>query len=311
MALKIDDELVKTAMTEVMMQNINDFNTMTGGAISLSTEYFMGDAIDTSMIAEIANLITDRDPTSDLAATVKTIDSVDDHNIAIYFTTGSVEFKKVDARRYGSSSDEFSRAIGTQIGVGFLNFVINKGITAAVGAMSSEATVIEGDGTGAITYTLLNNGLAKFGDNSANIICFVMNGATNHALIGDGLTNYKIDSVAGGIINSADVGTLNRPVFVTDAAGLGMTTGVAVLGLTAAGIRIIERMAREIMSSETQGKANLGVAIQGEGEAALDIKGYTFDGSNFPDDATLGAAANWTRTSTDIKSTAGVIINVA
>lgn len=317
MALKIDDEIVKTSMTEVMMQNIADFASMTNGGISLTTEYFMGDAIDMSKIAEIANLVGGRDPLSDAAATVKAVSSVDEHNIAIYFTTGSVEFKNVEARRYGSDSEAFSRAIGTQIAVGFLNYAVNRGILAASAAMQSEATIITGDGTAAITYPLLNTALGTFGDASGSIVAWVMKGVTYHEVAGDGITNQVTDNVAGSIVNMGTVPALGRPVFVTDSLGLTMkdiATGLvdtnAVLGLTVGGIAIIERMARDIVTDTVGGSANIKTTIQAEGEAALDIKGYTFSGADAPDDATLGAAANWALAASDVKSSAGVLINV-
>ena len=317
MALKIDNEIVKTSMTEVMMQNIALFNTASAGAIALRTEYFMGDAIEVSKLAEIANLVAGRDPTSDAAATVKAISSVDETNIAIYFTTGSVEFKNVDAARYGSDVDAFSAAVGEQIAVGFLNYVINRGIIACRAAMESEATVINGDGTTAVSYVELNSTLAKFGDASGSIVAWIMDGAKYHALMGDGLANVKTDNVAGGIINAGATGTLGRPAFVTDSIGLVMkdiATGLvdtsAILGLTAAGINIIEREAREIFTETIGGQANLKTRLQAEGEAALDVKGYTFSGGTAPDDATLGAKANWALAATDIKSSAGVLLNV-
>jgi len=310
MALKIDDEIVKTSMTEVMMQNIAEFNDATRGGITLSTEYFMGDAIDVSKIAEIANLVAGRDPTSDADATVKGVSSVDEHNIAIYFTTGSIEFKNVDARRYGSDADAFSRAIGVQIGIGFLNYVVNRGVMAATAAMTSEASIVTGNGTAAVSYELMNDALAKFGDASGSVVAWVMKGVTYHALNKDGITNVITDNIAGSIVRTGETPALGRTVFVTDATGLSMTAGVAVLGLTVGGVAIIERMARQIVSDTVGGSANIKTTIQAEGEASLDIKGYTFTGGDAPDDATLGAAANWSLAATDVKSSAGVILNI-
>lgn len=311
MALKIDEEVVKTSMTEVLMQQIENFNAGTNGAITLSSHYIMGDSENYSQLKEIANLVGRRDITSGADATVKALNSADSKSVVCYFTTGSIEFKKVDARRYGSDVVAFSSAIGEQIGVGFVNYMLNRGIYATRAAIESTAAVVTGDGTGAATYTLLNSGLAKFGDASNSIVSWVMTGATYHAIVGDGLANVKTDNVAGGIINSGTTGTLGRPAFVTDAAGLAMTTGTAILGLTAGALSLAETEAREIFSETVGGKENLTMRVQGESDVLVGVKGYTYTGVDNPADAVLGAAASWSQSATDVKSTAGILINVA
>lgn len=312
MALKIDNELVKTSMTEVLMQQVENFNAGTNGAIVLSSHYIMGDNQDYSKLAEIANLVGRRDISSSADATVKAINSTDQRSVVCYFSTGSIEFKKVDARRYGSDVSAFSMAIGEQIGVGFMNYMLNRGIYAVrAGIESAGATAVVGDGTGTATYTLLNNGLAKFGDASSSIVAFVMNGKVYHDIMGDGIANVKTDSVAGGIINSGATGTLGRPAYVTDASGLNMTAGSAILGLTKNALEIAETEAREIFSETVGGKENLVTRIQAESDVLVTVKGYTYGGTDNPTDAVLGLSTNWSQSATDFKATAGVLINVA
>ena len=104
MALKIDTEIVKTSMTETLMQNVENFNAGTAGAIVLSSHYIMGDSMDYSKLSEIASLVGRRDITSGADATVKAINSTENTSVICYFTTGSIEFNKVDERRYGTNS---------------------------------------------------------------------------------------------------------------------------------------------------------------------------------------------------------------
>jgi hypothetical protein len=318
MALKIDTEIVKTAMTEVLMQNINNFNAGTNGAISLSSHYIMGDSADYSKLAEIANLVGRRDIAADTDATVKSLNSADSKSVICYFSTGSIEFKKVDARRYGSDVNAFSMAIGEQIGVGFMNYMLNRGIFAVRAAIeANKATLAAGDGTGTATYTLLNTGLSKFGDASGSIVAWVMNGKVFHDIVGDGLANVHTDNVAGNIIATGTTATLGRPAFVTDADGLTMkdiSTGLvdttSILGLTANALEIAETEAREIFSETVGGKENLKLRVQGESDVLVTVKGYSYAGTDNPTDAVLGLASNWTQSATDVKSTAGVLINV-
>lgn len=313
MALKIDNEVVKTAMTEVLLQNASNFTAGTAGAITLSSHYIMGDAEEYSQLAEIATLIGRRDITVDTDATVKAINSRDENNVIVYFSTGSIEFKKVDARRYGSDVAGFSAAIGEQIGVGFINFMLNTGISATVGAIQSEATAVTGDGTAALTFGLLNDSIAKFGDASGSIVAFVMNGAQFHKLVGDSITNYKVDSIAGGSINEGTVGTLGRPVYVTDAAGLLIDDTIdynAVLGLTVNALKLAESETREVFSEVVGGKENLKVRIQAESDVLLNVKGYSYTGTANPTTVELQTSTNWSNVATDVKSTAGVLLKV-
>ena len=234
MALKIDTSIVKTSMTEVLMQNVENFNAGTAGAIALSSHYIMGDTEDYSQLAEIASLVGRRDISVDTAAAVKAVNSVDATSVICYFSTGSIEFKKVDARRYGSDVAAFSNAIGEQIGIGFVNYMLNRGIFAVRAAIeANKATLAAGNGTTTATYSLLNTGLSKFGDASGS------------------------------------TATLGRPAFVTDSAGLvmkdistGLVDTTCILGLTVGALTIAETEAREIFAETVGGKENLKTRIK-------------------------------------------------
>jgi len=312
MALKIDTEIVKTSMTEVLMQNVENFNAGTNGAIVLSSHYIMGDTQDFSKLSEIANLVGRRDINSGADATVKALNSTEQKSVICYFTTGSIEFNKVDARRYGSDESAFSVAIGEQIGIGFVNYMLNRGIYSVRASIESNGVnTIVGDGSATATYSMLNSGLSKFGDASGSVIAWVMNGKVFHDIVGDGLSNIKTDNVAGGIVATGSTGTLGRPAFVTDADGLNMTVGTSILGLTSNALEIAETETREIFAETVGGKENLKTAIQGESDVLITVKGYTYGGTDNPTDAVLGSSANWTQSATDIKATAGVLINIA
>lgn len=311
MALKIDNLIVHATATETIMQNIEMFQTGTAGAITLGTEMISGDMLQTSMISEIANLIARRDISSSAAATVKAVDSRDENTIKIYWGSGAIEFKAVDAKRYGSDAGAFSVAIGEQIGKGIVAYALNAGISAVRASIETQAGLVTGDGLGTISAALLNSALKPFGDAQGSIVAFVMNGAVYNDLVGAAIGTGGAD-VAYGAIYTGTTGTLNRPVFITDSPGLDMTAGTAVLGLTADAVRIIESEAREFVSELVSGGENIKYRIQTEGSFALNVKGYswkTASGTN-PTLAALGTAANWEKKATDVKSTAGVILNV-
>jgi hypothetical protein len=315
MALKIDNEIVHTVATETIMQNVDAFTAGTRGAITLGTQMISGDMLETSMLAEIASLIARRDIASDAAAAVKTVDSRDENTIKVYWGTGAIEFKSVDAKRYGTDAGAFSAAIGEQIGKGIISYALNAGI-AAVRASIQAGGYVTGDGIATITPTLLNSSLKTFGDAQDSIVSFVMNGATYNDLVGSAIASTS-SSVAYGAIYEGATGSLGRPVFVTDAAGLAMTVGseagTAVLGLTMDAVSIIESESRDFMSEMVSGGENIKYRIQAEGSYALNVKGYSWkvaSGTN-PTIAAVGTAANWEKKATNVKSTAGVILFVA
>ncbi len=313
MALKIDNEIVKTAMTETLMQNVDNFSAGTNGGIVLSSHYIMGDIEEYSQLAEIATLVARRDITADTDAAVKTLDSVDANSVVVYFSTGSIEFKKVDARRYGSNVAGFSAAIGVQIGIGFTNFMLNNLISAAIGAFLSNAGSVSGDGTGAVSFTALNNGLKLFGDASNSVVAWIMTGESYHNLIGDSITNYMIDSVAGGSIATGTTQSLGRPIYVTDAVALDRADVLgdsitAILGITVNALKMAETATREVFSETVGGKENLKVRIQAESDVLLSVKGFSYSGTANPTETVLETDSNWDLASTDIKSSAGILI---
>jgi hypothetical protein len=294
------------------MQNTEAFEAGTNGAIKLATENIMGDLQETSMLGEIANLIARRDISADSSLTAKTISSRDENNIKLYWGSGAVEFKLVDAKRYGSNTESFSAAIGEQIGKGIVSYLLNASITATRACIETVPALVTGDGTGTVSHLLLNSALKPFGDARENILCWIMKGATFTDLVGSGISAGG-DVVSGGTIYQGTTGTLGKPAYVTDSDGLDMTTGVAVLGLTMDALIATETATREFLAEVVGGNDNLKFRIQTEGEFMLNVKGYswkTASGVN-PTVANLGTAANWEQKASDIKSTAGVILNVA
>jgi hypothetical protein len=312
MALKIDNLVVHTTATETIMQNVEAFAAQSNGAIRVMSENIMGDMAETSIISEIASLIGRRDIGADTALTPKNIDSRDENNIKLYWGTGAIEFKMVDATRYGSDSGAFSVAIGEQIGKGIMQFMLNSAIKATRACIETVAALVTGDGTASATHALLNSSLKPFGDARQDVVCWIMNGATHNTLVGAAIASGGAD-VAYGAIYEGTTGTLGKPTFVTDSEGLDMTVGTSILGLTMDAIIATESAAREFLSEVVGGNSNLKYRIQGEGEFMLNIKGYswkTASGVN-PTQANVGTAANWEKKATDNKSTAGVLLNIA
>lgn len=316
MALKIDNDIVHTTATEMIMQNTEAFEAGTNGAIRVATENIMGDLQETSMLQEISSLIGRRDISADTDATIKGIDSRDENNIKMYWGTGLIQFKAVDATRYGSDSMAFSVAIGEQIGKGIITYLLNNSIRAVRASIESTGLVgagglVTGDGTADVTPTLLNSSLIPMGDNSGKVVCWIMKYVSYNQLVGDALASGGAD-VAFGALYQGTTGTLGKPVYITDSVGLDMTVGVGILGLTVEAIIATETATRQFLSGYEKGKENIVYEIQGEGEFMLNVKGFSWKSASGlnPTEANVGTAANWELKASDKKSSAGVLLNV-
>ena len=118
-------------------------------------------------------------------------------------------------------------------------------------------------------------------------------------------------NVGYGSIYEGTAGTLGKPVYVTDSVGLDMDTGVAVLGLTMDAVKVTESENREFISEMVSGGENIKYRIQAEGSFMLNVKGYSYKGTANPTVAALGTSTNWELKATDVKASAGVLLNVA
>ena len=86
-----------------------------------------------------------------------------------------------------------------------------------------------------------------------------------------------------------------------------------MLCLVEGAIEVINSEDTSISAGVVRGKENLVLETQYEMACNLNIKGYGLSTAGqaiiSPDDTEVATAANWKKTSTDIKNTAGVIFN--
>ncbi len=304
MAINLSNEIVNTIATETLMQAVDK---MSGSAFNLSTNYHKGDAIQENSFLELSNLMSDRDPDGTNVLTDKELSTGEISMSKAYFTTGSVGINRSTMLRYGHSTDAFSAVVGEQYGKALLVYMLNRGLLAVATAIQTNSGMVYGDGTGALDYGFLNGMNALFGDASSMLATNIGTGAEWHALVGASIAK-DIDTVGGMAILSGDAGSLGRDFMVTDSASLDLTAGKwAVLALVAGAIKLQESENRDILLEKYGGKENIRFRFQAEGAFDVGVLGYNFD-NTLPATATnVGTGANWTKISTDDKSTAGVL----
>ena len=314
MAIQISNEVVNTLATEQIMQNTKNFATGTGGAITPVTDYHKGDFLEEIFFRNIGD-VRRRDPNSTADAIADTLNTAENVAVKLYFSK-VVEYKLTDIKRYGADTDAVAAKIGRNIGDAITAFMLNKGILAAVAAIGSNGNAVVDASNGKLDYAALLKGLRVFGDQFNQIKSWVMNSGGFFGLMESGLTAGSQDA-ASGVLYDATPATLNRKVYVTDSpsldAGTDVNTGDAfawTLGLTAGGVVVRESEERETLVDVVSGKENIIARVQFEGAVTVQVKGFAYKttaGAN-PDDATLGASANWQMSASDTKATAGSVI---
>ena len=185
-----------------------------------------------------------------------------------------------------------------------LNTAIAALVAATMGSTDTSKTVAT-----ELNYSVINDSHALFGDSSSNLIAEVMNGAMYHKLVNQNLKNtaqlFQFDSVR-------IVDILGKIVVVTDAPALYDSTKSLYRVLSLVSNAAVVYDAGNLVSNieTTNGNTRIETTMQVDYDFGLALKGYSWDqttGGKSPSDAALATSANWDKTATDVKSTAGVI----
>ena len=290
--------------TEYLMQAIGK---MSGSAFNLATNYHKGDAIDENNFLELTNLMEDRDPDATSNLTDKELSTGEISMSKAFFTTGSIGINRSTMLRYGGSTDAFSRIAGEQYAKALLVFMLNRGLLAAVAAIGTNSDMVEGDGTGKLSYDFLNKMNAKFGDASSLLQTNVGTGAEWHTLVGESI-GTTIDTVGGMAILTGNAAALGRDYFATDSTSLDLQAKKwAVLSLVSGAIKLQESEERDVLLEKYGGKSNIRFRFQAEGAFDVGVLGYSFNNAKKATSVEIKKAANWNKIATDNKSTAGVL----
>lgn len=306
MAMYIDDEVVKGTAIETVKDNLLNAMTATQGAITVGQNIHKGDFIHDYEFQNLGE-VDRRDPTSTADATAYSLNSIESVGVKLYF--GKNYFQTLtEAKRYGTTPETISLAIGQALGNSVTRFAINKGLVAATAAILSQPDLVAGDGTGDPTPEILNDAVWKLGDVAEDVVAFVSPSVATSRLIGAEMQKYG-SQVSYGTVYQGVPGTLGRSIWTVDSQAL--VSGKVILGLTAGAVTVDESEAIEFLSQLDLSKENAGNWIKTEGAYTVQIKGFKYDvtaGMN-PDDSVLGAPANWSLVD-QLKNAAGVAAKV-
>jgi hypothetical protein len=316
--MKIYNEQFFAGYTERVEQNLEVFNANSNGAILMSSNVTNGEFIKEAFLAKISNLVTRRDLTSvsdatGLKATQGEIVKVD-RSIKI----GPVEFTDEAVHKGNMTMDEMVFLLGQQAADEVMKEHTDATLYALKGAyaVAGLSTLVQDSSSATMTHTILNNGMARFGDAANNIVAWVMHSGVYFDLVGQAIAD-KIDSVAGTTIYGGSPGTFGRPVIVTDSAAL-LDNGSSSVstdnfyttyGLVSGGAEIQQTRVGELLVERVGGKENIVNRYQAEENHAIGLKGMAFSTSTAnPTVAQLATNSNWTKAFTDLKSLPGIQI---
>lgn len=310
MALKIMDEVIQATAIEQVKDTLLQATKETGGVIGVGKNIHKGDFIEDIFFDNFGN-IQRRDPNTQTAVTPERLSTLEDSSVKLYFRD-DVFVTNTELKRYGTSMKNFNQKIGRQFGVNIARWAIQKGLIALIGAITSQAGLVEGDGTADISIGLLNSGMFKLGDSFEDVKSFVLPSVLTSTLMSNAIS-ASTDQISYGAVYKAQIGTLGRNLWTVDSAALnwsdGTNSGHYAIELTPNAISIDESELVEIITEVDTLKSNAGINFHIEGGYTLNVKGFSYNkaqGAN-PADSVLADNASWNLVS-QLKNSAGVVV---
>lgn len=306
---KIYDEQYFGGQYERLVQNVAVFNEASQGALQLTTKTIKGDFEREAFMKEIASLIARRD-TGSVAAVADLAPTQGEFvGVKVNKRIGPIG-QTLDAwKKIAESPELFSFYVGRLVADQKIQNMVNTAISAVEAALQGQAALVT-TVAATIQHGNLVDAMAKMGDQSGNIACFVMHSKPYHDLVKQSITD-KIFGVANVAIYQGSVATLGKPTVVIDSPALvdaGAPNTYNTLGLVAGAVQVAESEGEDIEFQKVTGLENLIYRLQGEYAYNLRVKGFKYNtaaGAN-PTDAALATAANWVKEATQDKALAGV-----
>ena len=210
-----------SGMYESIVQNVNAFNAASGGAITRMTDMVKGDYEKRTFLKTISNLVSRRDITSTSAATVLKMTQGQIVGVKLNRKVGPIKQTADAWRKIDEDPVRMSYYLGRMAGEEIVKDQLNQALRAVETALHGQSNVeYDYSGTGTLAFAALNNGLALFGDKAESIRVFVMHSKAFYNLVGDGIANYKIDTIAGMMIATGSAAAMGRVIVVTDCDAL-------------------------------------------------------------------------------------------
>jgi hypothetical protein len=322
--LKVYDEFYQSGLYEGIAQKTAGFNEASGGCIRLVTKRHIGDFTKEAFFQDVENLIHYRDPSDLSAATDIPLTQGELATVKVPRGVGPVAQTFESWQRIGKTNEELSFQLGKMVAAHKAKDYINTAIMVIVAGLNKIGSSVTYDatgmGAGTITHTHLVSAMAKLGDFSQEIRCFVMHSKQYFDLMKQSIAD-KIFEVAGVTIYQGTIATFGKPVVVLDSPSLfasgGSTASVSddtynVLMLKDMSCVVEESQTDFLVGQVITGLGNLAWRIQGEYAFNIGLKGMAWvlaSGAN-PEDTDLATSNNWSLKMSSYKNGPGVLLKV-
>ncbi len=313
--LAVYSEYAYSSFTEILRQQIDLFNAATGGAIMLQAAANQGDFNDVAFFAKVSGgLVRRRNAYGSGAIAQKVLKNLVDTSVKVAAGTPEIRLDPGQFRWIQQNPEVAGAAMGQQLAVDTMADMLNTGLGSVYTALSQVAAIIY-DATGLAApadgpnWINLNNGQAKFGDQSSQIVVWIMHSAPMHKLFASNLTNSERLFIYGTINVIRD--PFGKLLVMTDSPNLVNGAVYHTLGLVPGAVMIGQNNDFDANEMSTNGDENIIRTYQAEWSYNVGIKGFAWDkanGGKSPTDASLFSSTNWDQYATDNKDLAGVIV---
>lgn len=320
--MKVYDRYAKTTFVETLQENLNLFNSATGGALNLSYGgYNPGNFNIESMYAPVSNLVRARDPYGSGSIPVVTISEKEMNDVKVARGTPVMQWTLAqfdwNMRNPAEAGYVFGKQLAEDVFVDYLNVMLGS----LYAALHNDASTNILDRTGATPDTLTPSHLVDaqqlFGDQSGKISLWLMHSKPRTDYLKFALANAQSLFSYGNVNVSMDA--QGRRFVVSDNANLveNVTTPGTlvynVYGLTPNAVRLVQNDDLRTRDLPILGDENLGHRMQKEWSFNLSLKGYGWDrtnGGKAPTNAALKINTNWDKYVVSHKDLPGVLLKV-
>lgn len=313
----IYQEEFQSGVVEKVAQFLKLFNEGTRGAIRLIPNALKGDYSKAAFFKDVDGLVSRRDTTSTAAVTDLAFTQDEVISVKLNRKVGPIAQTLDAMKKAGLDEAAASRAFGELAGERKMKDMLTSALIAVEAAIEGNTAMnldITGESTKTASTAALRRTLAKFGDASGDIVCWVGHSKVNFDILA-GLQASGVSGLEDMVtIYGAVPAYLGRPMIVSDSSALTDANGSSTdtyntLGLVRDAVIVSESEPETYVTEIVTGLANLVRRFQSEHAYNVEVKGFKWDTGNGganPTDSTLGTTSNWDQVATDDKHTAGV-----
>lgn len=318
--LAVYSEYAYSAFSETLRQQVDLFNAATGGAIMLQSAAHQGDFSDVAFFAKVTGgLVRRRNAYGSGTVAEKVLKHLVDTSVKVAAGTPPVRLDPGQFRWIQQNPEVAGAAMGQQLAVDTMADMLNVGLGSVYSALSQVSAVVY-DATGNTapddgpTWNNLNNGQAKFGDQSSQIVAWIMHSTPMHKLYGNNLNNSERLFTYGTVNVVRD--PFGKLLVMTDSPNLfeaGTPNVYHILGLVPGAVMIGQNNDFDANEETKNGDENIIRTYQAEWSYNVGVKGFAWDkanGGKSPTDAALFTSTNWDKYATSEKDLAGVVVEV-